>query len=117
MLGKLKEKAGDKMVGKVVEQVAPSLQPHLEKIQELEPQQVKDDGLYREKVIDPALSAVKVASSGVAGLIPGFDDRFANALIKVRDELLVVDQEKVALVDDFAGRLPAVLMDGFRQSA
>jgi len=115
MLGKLKEKAGDKMIGKVVEQVAPSLQPHLEKLQQLDPQQVKDDGLYREKVIDPALTAVKVASSGVAGLIPGFDGRFANALIKVRDELLVVDQDKVALVEDFAGRLPNVLMEGFRQ--
>jgi len=109
MLGKLKEKAGDKMLGKVVEQVAPSLKPHLDRIQELDPQKVNDDTFYHEEVVSPALTAVKLASSGVAGMIPGFDDRFASAMRHLRDELLIVDAEKVALAEDFAARLPQVV--------
>ena len=115
MLGKLKDMAGGAAAQKVVEHITPALQPHLDKIKDLNPDVVQDDDRYKQTIVTPALTAVAAGSGGVTAMLPKFSEKFTNAMLHLRDELIVVEGGAVRLVDGFQQRLPAVLMAGIKK--
>lgn len=116
MLGKLNKATGDGAFQKAVDAIAPRLQEHLEKaVGELSPAMVQDDDSYRQSVVSPALLVASGASGGVTSFIPGFKEKFGNAMMHLRDELLVCDDSSVALAEDTRERLPGVLTEGLRK--
>lgn len=116
MFGKLKESAGNAALPKVVDALSAKLVEQTDKLKEMNPDVVRDDETFTEKFSKPALVAVAAMSSGVTSLVPRFEERFSSTMLHVRDELLVLDGERVELVEGFKERLPGVMMTGFKQS-
>ncbi|KAB7628459.1 hypothetical protein [Alkalilimnicola sp. S0819] len=116
MFGKLKEAAGGAAVQKVVDAISPQLMEHTDKLTALKPESVRCDDTYTETFVQPALLAVSAASSGVTKLIPRFEERFSAALLHLRDELLDLGGERVALVEGFQERLPEVMLSGLKKA-
>lgn len=116
MFGKLKESAGGAAVQKVVDALSPKLMEQTDRLKDMEPDVVRDDESFTEKFSKPALVAVAAMSSGVTSLVPRFEERFSAAMLHIRDELLVLDGERVELVEGFKERLPDVMLTGFKQS-
>lgn len=115
MLGKLKQMAGNGAAQKAVDKIAPSLNEHIEKIKSLDPEKVHDDAFFTETIIAPAQLAVASASGGVTSMIPGFKDKFANALLNLRNEIVQVADGKVTLVDDYQSKIAPALLAGLKQ--
>ena len=114
MFGKLKEAIGGGMIDKAISNIESDLQPHIDKVLNLSPEQVKDDSFYKDNVIKAAKISVEASTSGVTSLIPEFDKKFDKAMFSVRDELVIVNPDSLALVDDFQEKLPKVLTDSFK---
>jgi hypothetical protein len=112
MFGKLK--AGNPLLQKAIDKVGPTLQPHIDQLLTLSPATVKDDAQFGSLFVKPAALATAAALGGATALIPQFDERFAKAMTALRDELLVLDGERVALVGDYQERLPQVLADALK---
>lgn len=115
MLGKLKSAIGDGAVQKAVDTIAPSLQPHLDKLTELSPDLVQNDDSYTQKFIDPTWLAISASSGGVLNMVPKAKEKFQKAMIHLRNELLIFDGNSVKVADDASSRLPTVLLEGFKQ--
>lgn len=115
MLGKLKNLAGSAALKPVVDKVTPMLEPHLEKIKALSPAAVQDDEQFKTTLIAPTLTAIAASTSGVTKMIPKFDEKFTNAMLHLRDELIIFDGNSVKLVDGFQGKLPTVLLEGLKK--
>ena len=117
MFGGLKDKIGGGAIDKAIDKFAPALNEHLDKIKTLKPTDVNDDGKFDSLIIAPMLLSIAGASGGVTKLIPKFDSRFKTAMFHVRNELIVVDGEKVKLIEDGQSKLPKTLVEGFKKSA
>ena len=123
LLGKLKEKAGDKAKAQVMAQIEQHLGPEvtskLDMFKELKPADVKDDEKYSSIVVVPGWKAIAAQVGPVAGLAKkaGFDleEKFSSALFHVRDELIHVEDDKVKLDDDFNSKLVPTLMDALKK--
>jgi len=116
MFAKLKEATSGATVQKAVDAITPTLTEHLEKVRTLEPGVVRDDASYSELFVQPALLAIGASSGGVTSLIPRFNERFKEVMLRLRDELLLLDGERVELVEDFRERLPQVVLAGLKQA-
>ncbi len=117
MFGALKDKIGGGAIDKAVEKFAPALNEHLDKIKSLKPTDVNDDGKFDSLIIAPMLVSISGASGGVTKLIPKFNDRFKTAMFHVRNELIVIEGDKVTIVEGGQAKLPTVLVEGFKKSA
>jgi hypothetical protein len=118
MFNKLKSAMGDGPVRAAVENFSGKVSEKLKEISSLRPADVMDDARYKEYVIAPALLAAEASSSGMTRLIPDFENRFAIAMLYLRDELVIVDAANgtVGLVLDYEARVPDVLTEGFKRS-
>jgi hypothetical protein len=116
MFGKLKEAAGGAAVRKAVDAITPTLTEQLEKVRELDPGLVRNDESYDQLFVQPALLAVGAGSGGLTSLVPSFNERFKAAMLRLRDELLVLDGERVELVEGFRERLPQVVLASLQQA-
>jgi len=105
MLGKLKENASAKALA-VIE---PLVATQLEKLAQLPPATVRDDASFRSKFVSPSILAVAAASGGATALVPGFNQRIEGLLFRLRDELVVEKEGRLALVDDYRARLPELV--------
>ena len=117
MFGNLKDKLCDSAVDKAINKFAPSLKEHMDTIKTLKPTDIQDNIKFKTMIISPMLISVSASSGGVTKLIPKFDERFQSAMLHVRNELVLVENDKVKLVEDSETKLPNVLLDGFKQSA
>lgn len=114
MFGKLKELAGNSAAQKVIDMIAPGLKDKLlSTLEDASPSAIANDDNFDSKVIEPVKLSIVAASGGVTKMLPGFDAKFKIAMLHLRDELLVLDGEAVALVNDFDKKLPDVLKSGF----
>ena len=117
MFGKLKEAAGNGAVQKLIDMAAPGLKDQLiENLNKVNPDAVKHDESYEEKVINPLNLTVSASSSGATKLIPGFDSKFKVAMLHLRDELIDATGDSVKLVEGFDKKLPDVLKSGFEKA-
>jgi hypothetical protein len=57
---------------------------------------------------------VLAAASGATKLIPQFEERFKSIMLALRDELLVFEENRVRLVDDYQSRLQALLVSALK---
>jgi hypothetical protein len=114
MLGKLKEMGGAAAAQQAIAKLEPLLHEHLSKLKTIGADVVQDDLRYAKFVVEPAYLALLSASSGVTKLIPEFKERFSRLMLRVRDDLVVIDGTTVTLVEDFQARLPKVLTESFK---
>src|SRR6476620_4417871 len=114
MLGKLKDLASSAGLDKALATIEPVLLEQLAKVQAAGADTIRDDVRYAQHIIEPAYLAVVAASNGVTKLIPQFKDRFGRLMVRLRDELVVVEGSAVRLVEDFKARLPGVLQDSLK---
>jgi len=101
----------------VVDTITPHIQPHLDKVLEMNTDDVQNDDQFKSNIVSPALIAASAASSGATALVPRFDERFSMAMLDIRDELVICEDGKVRLADDCQSRLPSVLEASFKKSA
>jgi hypothetical protein len=115
MLGKLKSLAGNGLVQKAVDTMAPSLSEHLEKVKSLDPAIIHDDEQFTSKVINPAYLAVSASTSGVASLVPKFKEKFHAAFLHLRDEIIHVEDGKVSLAEGYQSKIGPALLEGLKK--
>jgi len=111
MFGKIKDLLGGSAINKVVEKISPELTSQLEVIKSLDINSVRDDELYKKAVVAPSYMSIVASSGSAVQLIPGFEDKFSKALLHIRNELVVYEDDKVNFVKDFQERLPTVLKE------
>lgn len=114
MFGKLKEMAGSAALDKAIANLEPVVTEQLAKVQALGAETLRDDARYSEHITQPAYLAVTAASHGITKLIPEFQDRFSRLMFRLRDDLVIIEDNAVRLVDDFKARLPQVLVDSLK---
>jgi len=105
------------MMAQVINTITPHVQPHLDKVLDMNADAVQNDDEFKSTIVSPALVAVSAASSGSTSLIPRFEERFNIAMLHIRDELVVCEDGKVSLANDSQSRLPSVLEESFKKSA
>lgn len=114
MLGKLKEMASSATADKAIASLEPFVSEQLIKLQSIGAEIVRDNTRYAQHIIEPAYLTVTAASHGVTKLIPEFKERFSQLMLRVRDELLIVEDNAVRLVEDFKARLPSLLAESLK---
>ena len=114
MFGKLKEMAGTATLDKTIASLEPLISEQLTKLQALGADVIQDDPRYSKFVVEPAYLAVVAASNGMTKLIPEFKERFSRLMLKVRDELVVVEGSAVRVVEDLKAKLPRVLSESLK---
>jgi len=114
MFDKIKNMLGGSAVNKVVDKISPELTSQLEVIKTLDINSVRDDEMYKKVVVGPSYMSVVAASGSVAQMIPGFENKFSKALIHIRNELVIYENDKPNLAKDFKERLPSVLKESLK---
>ena len=114
MFNKLKGAMESGSVQKAVDTVSPVVMKYLDEVLGLTPESINDDAQFSKFIIHPAYLGVTSSAGGLTKLIPSFEQRFTDAFIHVRDELVVTDDGMVSLVDDYEDKLPKVLTDSLK---
>ncbi len=118
MLGNLKKKAMDKAMCSVQEKIGPAIQEKMDLFKSLKPSDVNDDEKYGAMVVSPMWAFVKIQSGGAISAAQKFVDvesKFNDGLFDVRNELIVVEDEKVALDPDFSEKVVPTVMKSFNK--
>lgn len=121
MFGKLKEKAQEKAKEKAMEkledEIRPAIEEKIELFQNLKPSDVNDDEKYKALIVTPLWEVAKMQSGGAIGVAQKFVDvetRFNDGLFNVRDELVQVEGEAVALDPEFNDKVVPVLIESIK---
>ncbi len=117
MIGKLKEKAIKTAISKLEETVGSGITEKLETFKDLKPSDVQDNEKYNSIIINPLWEAVKLQSGGAITAASKFIDveaKFKQGLLNIRDELIQVEGEKVALDPDFQSKAVPTLISAFQ---
>ncbi len=113
MFGGLKEKALNKAVSALEENFGPVIQEKVDLFKELKPSDINDDEKYKNFIVNPLWTLVKMQSGGAISAAQKFIDvegKFNAGLFNVRDELVTVDGEKVLLDPEFNDKIVPVLI-------
>jgi hypothetical protein len=117
MLGNLKEKAKEKAMEKLENEIAPAVEEKIELFQNLKPSDVNDDEKYKALIVSPLWEVAKIQSGGAIEVAQKFVDvetKFNDGLFNVRDELVQVEGETVALDPEFNDKVVSVLFQSFK---
>ena len=117
MLGNLKEKAKEKAMEKLENEIKPAVEEKIELFQNLKPSDVNDDEKYKALIVTPLWEVAKMQSGGAIGVAQQFVDvetRFRDGLFNVRNELVQVEGETVSLDPDFNDKVVPVLIDSIK---
>ena len=88
----------------------------MDDIKSLKPTDILDDVKFSTMVISPMLLSFSASSGGATKLIPKFDERFRAAMLHVRNELVLVENDKVKLAENSQSLLPKTLIEGFKKN-
>lgn len=117
MFNKLKSMAGGDLTGDLAAKYGPEIKQKLyDVLSKVNADTVNVDDSYLQKVVPPVRMAVDSAASGATKLIPGFNQKFDVAMLHLRDELIVTNNDNLELAGDFDSRLPDVLKTGFEKA-
>jgi hypothetical protein len=97
-----------------VAKILPQIQPHLQQMEQLDPELIRDNQRFTETVANPLLLTIAAASGGITSMIPDFKNRFTTAMLTLRDELVVFDHNRVTLVEDYQHRLPDLMTEALK---
>ena len=114
MLGKLKKMAAGGALDKIVGSLSPELQGTLQNITKFNVADLQEDEKFHGLISKPALMSITASSGGVTKLIPGFESKFMNMMLHLRNELVDLSGDTPKLQDGFQEKLPTVLMDGLK---
>lgn len=117
MFGGMKEKAREQALKKFEEEIAQQINEKIELFSSLRAIDVQNDEKYRAIVVQPLWVAVKVQSGGAIEALKAFvdvDSKFDQGLFHVRDELIMVEGDQVALAPDFDKKVGPTLLEAFR---
>ena len=94
-----------------------------EEIKAMKPSDIQDDEIYSKLITNPIWEGVKAQTGGLLTLackIPAvqkkvnvFQTKFSGGMFKVRDDLIVIENEKVSFVDDFQQKLVPTIKAAF----
>lgn len=115
MFGKIKDMASNSMIQKVVDQVSPLINEHIEKIKSLKSEQIYDNPFFDSMVSKPAWLAVSASLGGMTKLYPTLEQKFTLIMRHIRDELVRVNEGTVTLVENFQSKLPTVILEGLKK--
>jgi hypothetical protein len=117
MLGNLKEKAKEKAMEKLENEIKPAVEEKIELFQNLKPSDVNDDEKYKALIVTPLWEVAKMQSGGAIGVAQQFVDvetRFRDGFFNLRNELVQVEGETVSLDPDFNDKVVPVLIDSIK---
>lgn len=118
MLGSLKEKAKEKAMEKLENEITPAVEEKIELFQNLKPSDVNDDEKYKALIVTPMWEVAKMQSGGAIGVAQKFVDvetKFSDGLFNVRDELVQVEGETVSLDPEFNDKVVPVLIESIKE--
>jgi hypothetical protein len=95
--------------GQAAEEIKATLLQALGILRKMPASAVQNDEQFTTHVIGPAYVGVLTAHNAIATSFPQFQQRFRNAMLAVRAELLVPEGNKFRLCDDAEQRLPQVV--------
>ncbi len=74
---------------------------------------ISDDQKYQRFVVEPLLQGVHSGSGGVIRLVPNFDERFTQTMLKMREQAFVIDPaaNRVSLAPDYRRRVTSSLVE------
>tara|TARA_B100002051_G_C16370728_1_gene455665 strand:- start:260 stop:607 length:348 start_codon:yes stop_codon:yes gene_type:complete len=114
MLGKLKSMAGAAGLDSVIDKIQPQIQQQIDSITSFKTTDLQDDNQYATLISNPVLMSINASSGGVTKMIPGFEKKFLNTMLSLRNELVDLSGEKPVLKEGYQDKLPAVLLEGFK---
>jgi len=118
MLGNLKEKAKAKAMDGLEKDLGPVVEEKIDLFQNLKPSDVADDVKYSTIIVAPLWEAVKMQSGGAIGIAQKYVDvesKFSKGLFNVRDELVQVEGDSVALDPEFPDKIVPVLIETMKE--
>lgn len=118
MLGNLKEKAKEKAMEKLENEIAPAVEEKIGLFQNLKPSDVHDDEKYKALIVSPLWEVAKMQSGGAIEVAQKFVDvetKFNDGLFNVRDELVQVEGDTVSLDPEFNDKVVPVLIQSFKE--
>ena len=96
-----------------VSELIPYLEECIESIASMPPETIANDETYKELVIMPSLLAISASSNGLTKKIDRFQKKFITGMLVVRDELIYVDKNQIALITNYKNHLPGIFMRAF----
>ncbi len=94
-----------------------------EEVKSMRPSDIQDDETYSRLVANPLWEGVKAQTGGLLTLackIPAVKKKvgdiqvkFCNGMIKVRDDLIVIENDKISFVDDFQKKIVPTIKSAF----
>lgn len=118
MLGNLKEKAKEKALEKLKNEIIPVVEEKIELFQNLKPSDINDDEKYKAVIVTPLWNVAKMQSGGAISVAQKFVDvetKFRDGLFNVRDELVQVQGETVSLNPEFNDKVVPVLIQSISE--
>lgn len=95
----------------------------LEEVKSMRPSDIKNDDIYSRMITKPIWEGVKAQSGGLLTLackIPSIQKKvndiqakFTLAMFKVRDDLIIVESDKIRFVNDFQTKLVPTIKTAF----
>ncbi len=115
MFDKLKSWAGDAALQTIINKAVPMVSEQIEKITALDPEKIFNDEFFDTYVTQPAWFALSSYSTAIMEFYPTLEEKFPDVMRHLRDQLVIVRDNKIQLVEDFQSKIPAVLMEGLKK--
>ena len=94
-----------------------------EDIKSIRPADIEHDEIYTKLVTTPIWEGVKAQSGGLLSLackipsvqkkVNAVQEKFCKGMIKVRDDLIIIENEKIVFVDDFQKKIVPTIKTAF----
>lgn len=101
---------------KVVELLHKHFIQTTEKITNLAPETVFDDGLYQSRVITPTYISLSASISGLTVILPNSKQNYTKAMYRLRDDYLYEQDNKVNLKEGSKEKLLSLVKSSFELS-
>ena len=118
MLGKLKEMAKEKALDHLEAELKPAIEEKIDLFVNLKPSDVNDDEKYGAIIVSPLWQVAKIQSGGAIDVAQKYVDvegKFKAGLFNVRNELVQVEGETVALDPQFSDKVVPVIFQSIKE--
>jgi hypothetical protein len=117
MFGKLASLGKDQAMKKFESDIKPVIDQNIETFKSLKPSSVQDDSIYRKLLVGPLWTALDASAGGSLALVQKFYDvktKFDKAMFDVRKELIIVEGDKVSLVEGFQDKVVPTIINSIK---
>jgi hypothetical protein len=117
MFGKIAALAKDQAMKEFENDIKPVIDQNIEIFKSLKPSSVQDDSIYRKMIVEPLWTAIDASAGGSLLLVQKFCDvktKFDKAMFDIRKDLIIVEGEKVSLVNGFQDKVTPTIINSFK---